>query len=63
MGTSVMAMNRRPVNPWDDDDLRAPRPAGWGCAIAAIIGSITAVILLVVVAKLASSLILDYVQP
>ena len=35
----------------DDEDPRAPRKFGWGCALAAIIGSAAAVIAFVILAR------------
>jgi 3-methyladenine DNA glycosylase/8-oxoguanine DNA glycosylase len=43
------------MNPWDDDGERPPRQAGWGCLVAAIIGSVTTVIAAVIVINLVAS--------
>lgn len=51
------------VDPWDESDERAPRQAGWGCAIAAIIGSITTVIVIVLVIRLVASLAPNLPRP
>jgi hypothetical protein len=49
------------VNPWDDDGWagppqKRPRPS-WGCALAAIIGSVATIVVIVIVVKLLASLI------
>lgn len=46
-----------PVDPWNDDTDPPPRIAGWGCLAATIIGSVTTVIALIIVCKVAASLI------
>jgi hypothetical protein len=49
------------VNPWDDDGWTGSpkkRPtSNWGCAIAAIIGSVATIVVLIIVIKLLASLI------
>jgi hypothetical protein len=37
-------------DPWGDDD-RPPRQASWGCLVAAIIGSVSTIIVVVIVLK------------
>jgi hypothetical protein len=41
-------------DPWNDDE-QPPRQASWGCLAAAIIGSVTTVIVLVIVINLIAS--------
>lgn len=43
-----------PRDPWSDD-APPPRQASWGCLVAAIIGSVTTVIAVVIVLKLIAS--------
>jgi hypothetical protein len=37
------------TDPWDDGGEQAPRRLGWGCLAAVIIGSVTTLIVLVIV--------------
>lgn len=59
------------MNPWDDDGwadrggtdrrddpARRKRPtSSWGCALAAIVGSVTVIVVAIIVIKLLASLI------
>jgi hypothetical protein len=44
-------------DPWSEDAEPAKPPTNWGCAVAAILGSIAAVVGLIFVCVAASSLI------
>ncbi len=39
------------MNPLDDDEAQPPRQLGWGCLAAVIIGSVTSVVALILVAR------------
>jgi hypothetical protein len=54
------------VNPWNDDDSRPTEPGawdhakrpkpGWGCAVAAIVGSIATVVAIIIIVKFLAGL-------
>lgn len=44
------------TDPWSDEDRPPPR-SNWGCAIAAIIGSVATVIAIIIVFRLANAML------
>jgi hypothetical protein len=47
------------MSPWSDDDAPGPhrkRPSNWGCAIAAIVGSIALIVVVVLALGIANGL-------
>lgn len=51
-----------PVDPWGEGDEQRPAPSRWGCALAAIIGSVALVVAVVLVLTLANGLAGDVLR-